>query len=955
MKLFLIDGHALVFKMYYAFLGRPMVNSKGVDTSILFGFTKYLLELIDRERPTHIAVSFDPPGGTFRNELYPAYKANRGETPPLVVEALEPLTRIVLALDIPVLMIPGFEADDVIGSAAVRFAAEGFEVYMVTPDKDYGQLVAPGILQVKPGKAGGESEILGVAEVCDKWKISAPAQVIDILAICGDASDNVPGVQGVGPVGAAKLLGKYGSVEGIYAHLDELTARQQEQFRAAEGHIALSKRLVTIKTDIPLDVTAEQLVYDTVETPEINALLDLYEMPSLKRLLRKVAVPSVADSAGSQLALGQIKYGGISPEPPAAINPFPTLQTQSPGAGRSADADFAALNAISGSVPSSAAMSAAGTAYGNLATLGAVRGGTASEAQRWGPKDVSGGSCPLQLRALEGKEIKGDRIAINLQGQRMFVATEEGVAEGAPEDFRALLEDASVVKAGVDLKEQMKALAARGITLAGRLEDVPLMHYLLGPERSHKLDVLARSYLGIDLEAPAPQAEASLFDETPEESGPDRRLETAAILRLSDCLLREMAATEGMAELYDRIEEPLIGVLARMERTGVKVDIASLKEYADGLRRKMTEREAEVRRLADDPTLNILSPRQIGILLFEKMQLDPKARKPKSGNWPTDEQTLSHLADRSPVIDAILDSRGLRKLLSTYIEPFAGYISPEDGRVHTTFNQALTATGRLSSSNPNLQNIPIRTEEGREIRKAFVPGEPGWVMMSADYSQIELRLMAHLCGDAHLQDAFRRGEDVHAATAAKIFRIPLAEVTADQRRIAKTANFGIMYGISSFGLAERLRCPRSEAKQIIDDYFASFPSIRGFIDETVAQARERGYVETLFGRRRYIADIGAGNATLRALAERNAVNAPIQGTAADIIKLAMTAVDRSLREGGYRARMVLQIHDELLLEVPQEEIAPVRDLLVSRMENVISLSVPLTVECHDGKTWLEAH
>ena len=929
MKLFLIDGHALVFKMYYAFLGRPMVNSKGVDTSILFGFTKYLLELIDRERPTHIAVSFDPPGGTFRNELYPEYKANRGETPALVVEALEPLTRIVGALDIPVLMLPGYEADDVIGSAAKRFEAEGFEVFMVTPDKDYGQLVSPHILQVKPGKAGGESEILGVAEVCDKWKIASPAQVIDILAICGDASDNVPGVQGVGPVGAAKLLGKYGSVEEIYAHLDELTARQQEQFRAAEGHIALSKRLVTIKTDIPLDVTAEQLVFDTAETPELNALLDLYEMPSLKRLIKKVAVNSGVSGGSGQLLPETSGHAGPLPSDDGPLPLTKPRVARFPGAVTAADNASAAENGA--------------WAHASDSDLRAI------------PLEGAQGV----RKALAAEPVAGclsaKKVAINLVGEKMYVGCEAGVAEGAPEDFRVLLEDASVVKAGIDLKAQMKALADRGIVLAGRLEDIELMHYLLGPERSHKLDVLSRTYLGVELEAAAPQQTGSLFDEVPEETGPDRLLETAAILRLSDCLLHEMAATEGMTRLYDEIEEPLIGVLARMERTGVKVDLGSLRDFADGLRRKMAEREAEVRELAGEPTLNVLSPKQIGVVLFEKLQLDPKAKKPKSGSWPTDEQTLSHLADRSPIIDAILDYRGLRKLLSTYIEPFGNYISPSDGRVHTTFNQALTATGRLSSSNPNLQNIPIRTEEGREIRKAFVPGEPGWVMMSADYSQIELRLMAHLCGDAHLVEAFRQGQDVHAATAAKIFHIPIGEVSADQRRIAKTANFGIMYGISSFGLAERLRCSRSEAKQIIDDYFASFPSIRGFIDETVAQARERGYVETLFGRRRYIADIAAGNAAVRALAERNAVNAPIQGTAADIIKLAMTAVDRCLREGGYRARMVLQIHDELLLEVPQEEIAPVREMLVREMEGVMSLSVPLTVECNDGKTWLEAH
>ena len=531
MKLFLIDGHALVFKMYYAFLGRPMVNSKGVDTSILFGFTKYLLELIDRERPTHIAVSFDPPGGTFRNELYPEYKANRGETPALVVEALEPLTRIVEALDIPVLMLPGFEADDVIGSAARRFEAEGFEIYMVTPDKDYGQLVTPRTWQLKPGKGGGENELLGVAEVCGKWQIASPAQVIDILAICGDSSDNVPGVQGVGPVGAAKLLGKYGSVEGIYAHLAELTARQQAQFRAAEDHIALSKRLVTIKTDIPLDVTAEQLAYDTAETPGILALLDLYEMPSLKRLLHKVAVPGGAaktaagTASGNPATLGTPMKGAPPPVTPSGHNPL---------------SDFA------DKVPGSA---------GPL-----VRTSLLS-------------SCPLPLRALEAKEIEGNCVAINLQGERLFVACEAGVAEGAPEAFRALLENPQVAKAGADLKAQIKALGWRGITLAGRLEDIELMHYLLGPERSHKLDVLARSYLGLDLAAAAPQQDASLFDEVPEDAGRDFLLETAAILRLSGCLQREMAATEGITRLYDEIEEPLIRVLAAMEAVGVKVDL----------------------------------------------------------------------------------------------------------------------------------------------------------------------------------------------------------------------------------------------------------------------------------------------------------------------------------------------------------------------------------------------
>ena len=870
MKLYLIDGHALVFKMYYAFLGRPMVNSKGEDTSILFGFAKYLLELIDREQPTHIAVSFDPPGGTFRNELYPAYKANRGETPQLVIDSLEPLTEFVKALDIPVLMVKGFEADDVIGSAAKRFAAEGLDVYMVTPDKDYGQLVGPHIRQYRPGKAGGDNEILGEQEICDKWGIRTTAQVIDILALCGDSSDNVPGVAGIGPVSASKLLMKYDTLEGIYEHLDELTASQKAKFTAAAGHIALSKELVTIKTDIPLDVTAHDLRLSISRSPAVEAFLRGHEMPSLMRLVSKLGVPPVA---------------------PVPSQPSVSKEAQ----------DLAAA----------------------FRKVGMISAGA---------------------------------IAINLQGSTLYVAAEDEVACGDPGKFRALLEDPSVVKIGSDLKSQINSLQRGwGITVAGRLEDIELMHYLLNPERSHKTDVLAKAYLGLDLEpASGSMGTGSLFDEADGSDGPDHNLGTVALFRLAAVLNRELDSTDNLRELYDRIEEPLVGVLSRMELAGVKVDIPSLKDFADGLRKEMLRSEARVREIAGMPSLNVSSPKQIGELIFERMQLDPKAKKPRTGNWPADEQTLSELADRSPIIGEILNYRGTRKLLSTYIEPFPSFVSPLDGRVHTTFNQALTSTGRLSSSNPNLQNIPIRTEQGREIRKAFVP-EDGCVIMSADYSQIELRIMAHLCGDEHLCAAFNSGVDVHAATAARIFGIPVAEVTADQRRVAKTANFGIMYGISSFGLSQRLGCPRAEAKKIIDDYFTSFPSIRSFIDSTLASARGKGYVETLFGRRRYVPDVNSHNGNVRALAERNAVNAPIQGTSADIIKLAMTGVDRRLRQEGLKSRMVLQIHDELLLEVPVGEIERVRGILVSEMEGVCRLNVPLTVECNYGSTWLEAH
>lgn len=864
MKLFLIDGHALIFKMYYAFLGRPMVNSKGVDTSILFGFMKYLIELIERENPTHLAVSFDPPGGTFRNKLYPEYKANRGETPQLVIDALEPLTRLVKAMDIPVLMIPGYEADDVIGSMALRSAAEGFDVYMVTPDKDYGQLISEHITQYKPGKAGGENELVDVAGVCGKWNISSPAQVIDILAICGDSADNVPGVQGVGPVGAAKLLRKYGTLENIYAHLEELTPRQREQFISAEAHIALSKELVTIKTDIVLETTSEDMLFDMVMTPELSALFDEFEFYSLKKKLPSLSVCRQEEA--------ELRNEAVS----------------------------------------------------------------------------------VEFEEVEPSGISSSKVALNLCGGKLYVAAPGKVASASPEKFRALLGDASVTKAGADMKALIKGLHECGLDVEGPLEDVELMHYLLNPERSHSLDILAQSYLGIELDAQEEASTGSLFDDADSEDVQSKSKETLTILLLADKLRSEMRDA-GVEKLYIEIEEPLMHVLARMEETGVKVDVDSLRDFASGLRHRMTEKEAEVREIAGVPGLNVSSPKQIGEVIFEKMKLDPKARKPKSGNWPTDEQTLVELADRSPIIDAILDYRGARKLLSTYIEPLPSYISAKDGRVHTTFNQTLTSTGRLSSSNPNLQNIPIRTEEGREIRKAFVPEDADAVIMSADYSQIELRIMAHLCGDGHMCAAFREGKDVHSATAAKIFRIPVEEVTAEQRRVAKTANFGIMYGISAFGLSQRLSCSRSEAKQIIDDYFESFPSIRGFIDGILAGARTNGYVETLFGRRRYTPDVNSHNANVRSIAERNAVNAPIQGTAADIIKLAMNAVDGRLRERGLKSRMVLQIHDELLLEVPSSEIETVREILVREMEDVIELSVPLTVECNYGKTWLEAH
>ena len=874
-KLFLIDGHALVFKMYYAFLRRPMVNSKGADMSILFGFTKYLLELIEREQPTHLAVAFDPPGGTFRNELYPDYKGTRPPTPQLVIDALEPLTELVKAMNIPVLMVKRFEADDVIGSMALRSAREGMDVYMVTPDKDYGQLIAEHVFQYKPGKAGGDDEIVDRAAICEKWGILDPIQIIDMLAICGDSADNVPGVKGVGEVGAGKLISKYGSIENIYAHLSELSPRQQAQFEEARSYIGLSKELVTIKTDIPLETTAEDMRLDMNFSPAIADLFEKYEFNSLKRFIAHVG-PSAASKERKEFIVNEVS--------PAEI-------------------------------------------------IKAIR---------------QAGACGLVTEAY------GEGIFSPVR--RLFVGCGDKacvVPGDRLESVRAVLEDDSTDKFGYDLKLQANLLAHAGIGLKGKWNDIELMHYLLNPEKSHAVELLARTYLDIELEeTPAQAGTGSLFDEVPEEEGSSRTREAAALVPLGRKIREELADRQ---RLYDEMEEPLAKVLAKMERAGVKVDLHQLDIFAQGLRKEMEERQAHIREMVGEPDLNISSPKQVGDILFEKLRLDPKAKKSARGQYPTDEATLLAIADKHPVVDEILEFRAVKKLLSTYIEPFPSYVSPVDGRVHTTFNQALTATGRLSSSNPNLQNIPIRTERGKEIRKAFIPGTPEGVIVSADYSQIELRIMAHLSCDEHLVKSFRDGVDVHAATAAKIYGIPLSEVTREQRGRAKTANFGIMYGISSFGLAQRLNLGRKEAKELIDGYFATFPAIKSFIADSIDFAKENGYVETLLGRRRYLPDITSKNFTVRSLAERNAVNAPIQGTSADIIKLAMIGVDKRITEAGLKSRMVLQIHDELVFDAVPEEVETLEKIVVDVMENVIKLSVPLTVECSSGKNWLEAH
>jgi DNA polymerase I len=867
--------------MYYAFIRRPMINTKGEDTSILFGFMKFLLELIRKESPTHIGVAFDPPGKTFRHEAFEAYKANRGATPELVKAALNPLIELVQSLNIPILMVPGFEADDVIGSAAKKGERNGYEVYMVSPDKDFGQLVSDHIFQFKPGKSGAENELIGKKEICEKFNIQDPIQVIDILALWGDAADNVPGVRGVGEVSARKLVSQYGCIDNILKHLDELPRKQEEAFKEAESRLDMSRFLVTIKTDIELNFTEEDLRVEICNSERCRELFSKYEFNSLLQLLPSVSCTSeeIAPQSNTALSHHKVSFSEIS---------------------------------------------ASATEHGEVG-----------------------------IKIAEG--------ILYLSSSGAIYSTSD-FKEAVP-----LLEEEKIKKIGYDLKGYINILRAQNIALKGYLADIELMHYIINPERTHRLDILSQSYLGIDVTSalennnrPEPVVEPDLF--TPEEEisstnrDDSRKIaETIVLEPLFSKVEKELKKDTSLIELYELIEMPLIGVLADMEYEGFKIDTSMLSEYKKDLMVQMETIESRIREIAAEPELNISSPKQLGVVLFEKLKLSSKIKMNSRNSYPTDEETLLSIKDKSPIIDDILEFRALKKIISTYIEPFPLLINPRTGKIHTTFNQALTSTGRLSSVRPNLQNIPIRTDLGREIRKAFIPSTEGGFIVSSDYSQIELRLMACMSGDKGMIEDFSHHKDIHTATAAKVFKVSEAEVTTEQRRKAKMVNFGIIYGISPFGLSQRLRVPRGEAKEIIEEYFKNYPGIRDYIEKMKEQGRKQGFVETLCRRKRYLPDINSKNQVVRSLAERNAVNAPIQGSAADIIKIAMINVSRRIKKEGLKSRMILQIHDELIIDTVREEKEIVMTLLKEEMENVLSLPVPLEAECSFGKNWLEAH
>lgn len=880
-KLILIDGHALIFKMYYAFLRRPMVNSKGVDTSILFGFTKTLLELILKEKPTHFAVAFDPPAKTFRHEIFPEYKANRSETPELIKSSLEPLCTLMEAISVPVLMKDGYEADDVIGTFAKKAEKEGHIVYMVTPDKDYGQLVSDNIFQYKPGKGGSQDELLGKEQICSMYGIEEPIRVIDILSIWGDASDNIPGVRGVGEVGAKKLIAKYKTLENIYENLEELPERQRDSFIDAKPHISLSKKLVTIDTNVDLEWNEKNLELSTPDFTKIKELFAEYEFSSLSRMLPQLE----------------------------------KLFDAKPGDEHSFSNDSKARST--------------------------------REVATW---ELSDAISVAKIAKQEGY------ISFALSGEVLLAGSGSVATILDNNGFRLLgeiISDPAITKTGYDLKSMVFASREAGVSPAGYLADVELMHYVITPERSHKLDTLSKSYL--DISIAGDNAPADLFSELPPELPYARALKEFPLLYP---LCRELSGElerEKMADLYNNIEMPLIVVLSDMEREGVKIDTGLLSEYSKELTSELAGIESNVRELAGEPTLNISSPKQLGVVLYEKLRLVKNAKRTSKRNYSTDEETLSSILDSHPIIPLILEYRNIKKLLSTYIDPLPYLISPVTGKIHTTYNQALTSTGRLSSVKPNLQNIPIRTERGREIRKAFIPSNPGGVIMSADYSQIELRLMAHMSQDPHFIEAFRAGKDIHAATASKIFGIPEEELSREQRNRAKVANFGIIYGISAFGLSQRLAIPRGESKKLIEDYFANYPQVEEYMNQMISKAKEVGYVTTLYGRKRYLPDITSRNPVVRGLAERNAINAPIQGSAADIIKAAMINVAKRIQREELKSRMILQVHDELVFDAYEEEVERLTLLVKQEMESVIELSVPLTVECNWGANWLEAH
>ena len=956
-KLFLVDAYALIFKYYYAFLGRPMRNREGMNTSMVFGFVKFLRDIQKRERPDLLGVAFDPKGGSFRRDIFPEYKANRSETPEDILLSIPYVKRVLDAMCIPILEVAGYEADDVIGTLSQKGVEAGYDVYMVTPDKDYGQLVRDNCRIYKQRGAEGSIEIVDREAIREKYGIDDPQLVRDILALWGDASDNIPGVPGIGEKIACKLVREWGTVENILDNVSKIKGKQGEKIAGWADNLRLAKRLTTICLDVPIPFREEDL---TVCDPHIDQLRGIFAELDFKAFMNDLT--------------------NLAPAEPLPEGPRQEAQTQ-----------LAEMARAKSAAAKKAALAGQGNLFGDpVVPLPAAQEVPVAELQaeaeamqfrtaQTTPHEYTLVETAAQLREVvaavgrypefcfdtetTGFDIFNDRIVGLSLAVEPFKAwyvpfLEKDTPEYA-EIVRPLFEDEKIAKIGQNIKFDLMVLRRLGITIRGRMYDTMILHYLLDPESRHNMNALAEKYLNykpIEIETLIGKGSKQLtMDLVNVERVKEYAAEDADVTLQLKQALYPMIEQIGLQHLYFEIEEPMIAVLADIEMAGVRIDSEALAVYAVELNRKLAELEAAIRTEAGEPNLNINSARQLGEVLFGKMRIAEKPKMTKTKQFCTDEDYLQLFARKHRIVDLILEYRGVKKLLSTYVEALPQLVNRSTGRIHTSFNQAVTATGRLSSTNPNLQNIPVRDDMGRRIRKAFIPSDDDHLLLSADYSQVELRLMAHLSGDESLIAAFEHGEDIHAATAAKLFNKTLDEVTSEERRRAKTANFGIIYGISAFGLSQRLEIPRKEAKEIIDGYFASYPGVKKYMDNVVEKAKEEGFVSTIFGRRRYLNDIASHNAIARGLAERNAVNAPIQGSAADIMKIAMINVHRRFAAEGIRSRVILQVHDELVVDMLRSEQERVTAIVTECMESAAQLKVRLIADAGVGGNWLEAH
>lgn len=918
-RLFLLDAYALIYRSYYAFLKNPRINSKGLNTSAIMGFVNTLNEVITKEQPTYMAVAFDH-GKTFRHEAFPAYKAQREETPEDIRASVPIIKDILEAYHIPVLQADGFEADDVIGTLATAAGREGIKTYMLTPDKDYGQLVGDNVYIYRP-RHGGGYDTLGESEVTQKYGIATTAQVIDLLALMGDSADNFPGCPGVGEKTAAKLITQFGSIDNMLAHTDEIKGKLREKVEGAVDDIRMSRFLATIRTDVPIALDLEKMKMTSPDEERLEKIFQELEFRALTdKIIKKVKNTPKNDDL--QLDL----FGEFAAE----------------SQGEPKNASILGLKETPHDYQLIESEEEARKIRDYFLT---------KEILSFDTETTSTNAIDAELVGLSFavEEFKAVYVA---------VPAEREAAQRMVDIFRPLYEDEHIMKVGQNIKYDYEVLRRYGIEVRGPMFDTMLAHYIVQPELHHNMDYMAETLLGyqtihIDqLIGPRGKGQRSMRDLQPQEVYEYAAEDADVTLRLKNVLEQKLKEVDGERLFYD-IEMPLVPVLAEMELTGVCLDTAALAETGKNFNHRLAEYEQKIYAEAGE-TFNISSPKQVGDILFGKMKIVDKPKKTKTGQYVTSEEVLTQLRSRAPIVDDILSYRGLKKLLGTYVEALPRLINPRTGHIHTCFNQAITATGRLSSSDPNLQNIPIRDDDGKEIRKSFVP-EPGCLFFSADYSQIELRIMAHLSQDEHMLDAFRSGTDIHAATAAKIWHVPVEEVTPEQRKKAKQANFGIIYGISTYGLAQRMNISNSEARQLIDDYFATFPRVKAYMDEAIATCREKGYAETIYHRRRYLPDIASRNATVRGFAERNAINAPIQGSEADIIKVAMIHIFKRFATEGLRSRMILQVHDELNFSVYPEEREQVERIVIEEMENACRLSIPLTADAGWGANWLEAH